>query len=75
MSEVVTLIVHRDDPRERAVCVSQTGDGAKTFWLPRGQIEDRRETGTFHQSRIGAPKLAVVEFAIPGWLARDRGLL
>ena len=75
MSQVVTLIVHCDLPKNQAIKVSQTGDDARGFWLPRARIEDARPTGQFFQLRIGAPKLAVTEFTIPDWLARDRGLM
>jgi hypothetical protein len=75
MSQVVTLIVHCDLPKNQAIKVSQTGDEGRGVWLPRRHIEDRQPTGKFYQARIGAPKLAVAEFTIPDWLARDRGLM
>jgi len=74
MSDIYTLVLHRDNARDAAINVSQTGSVAKAFWLPRAKIEFK-QTGRFFQERIGAPKLAVVEVTVPDWLARNEGLL
>lgn len=73
MSEPFTMILHRDDVKDAAILVSETG-ASRQIWLPRAKIE-YEHTGKFWQARIGAPKLAVIEVTLPRWLAEKEGLL
>ena len=51
--------------REKAVKVDI---GGGEVWLPRSQIEDEEEL-----ERYGAG--STVEFSIPAWLAKEKGIL
>lgn len=75
MSDIeLTLVLHRDAPADDAILVSETGDPARTKWLPRRKIT-YAHTGQFHQVRVGADKLAVITATVPEWLAKDRGFV
>lgn len=72
-SDSYTMVLHRDDAKDAAILVSETG-ASRQIWLPRAKIEFKH-TGKFWQARIGAPKLAVIEVSVPRWLVEREGLL
>lgn len=73
-----TLCLHRDDPNDKAILLSQTGEEATAHWYARKLLTDYRDTGqqTKGKRRNGqAIMLAVVEVTMPEWLAQQRGLV
>jgi hypothetical protein len=69
------LLAHHDTaPSGLAILVSETGDRAKTFWLPVSKIKFS-DTGRHVSMRIGAEKFSVIKAHIPEWLAKEKGLI
>lgn len=57
----VTLFFHRET--EKAIHVSQDGDEAKAFWLPKSQIEYDLKPNN------------IVEVTLPTWLASEKKIV
>lgn len=62
-----TLCVHHET--ERAWLVSETGERDKAVWLPKSEIEAYHETQRTTEGR------RTMDFAIPQWLAEEKGLV
>jgi hypothetical protein len=74
----VTLAVHVDKPGNAAIRVSETGDDAKAFWLPRSTITEFDLTGktTRGTDRNGQTvDLPLAEIEISEWVAKREGLI
>lgn len=59
----LTLELRMDKPEKQAIAVTDPAKpGSKWIWLPRSQIEYTKKGQ------------GVVDVALPGWLAKDKGL-
>jgi hypothetical protein len=72
-----TLCVHRDDPKDKAILLSLTGDENASHWFPRRLIEyvDTGNQTKGKRKNGQSVMLAVAEVTMPEWLAKQNGLV
>lgn len=69
----LTVCLHHET--DKAVLVSETGDGMKAVWLPKSQCEvERTGKTTKAKSASGEKVWPVVVVTMPEWLAINKGL-
>jgi hypothetical protein len=69
----LTLCLHAET--EKAILVSETGDAAKTKWIPKSQCEvERTDKFASINNQVGAKKYPIVIVTMPEWLAINKEL-
>lgn len=62
----LTLVLHKE--LDKSYMVSETGEPDSVVFLPKSQVEKYDQKGTYKFWEI-------YEFAIPDWLATEKGLV